>query len=47
MSLFIAGLAYSPTMLDAAKVGILDGSVVSAAAGLLVLSWLIHEKRTT
>lgn len=47
MSLFIAGLAYSPAMLDAAKVGILGGSVVSAAAGLLVLGWLIHQKRTT
>jgi NhaA family Na+:H+ antiporter len=37
MSLFIAGLAYSPLILDAAKVGILAASVASAAAGLLML----------
>lgn len=46
MSLFIAGLAYSPTMLDTAKVAILGGSVVSAATGLLVLGWLSRKKRT-
>jgi NhaA family Na+:H+ antiporter len=32
MSLFIAGLAYPPVVLDAAKVGILAASVASAAA---------------
>ena len=37
MSLFIAGLAYPPSMLDAAKVGILAASMASAAAGLLAL----------
>jgi NhaA family Na+:H+ antiporter len=37
MSLFIAGLAYAPAMLNAAKIGILAGSAVSAAAGLLML----------
>ncbi|MBL6954309.1 MAG: Na+/H+ antiporter NhaA [Alphaproteobacteria bacterium] len=47
MSLFIAGLAYTPTMLDAAKIGILTASVVSAAAGLLMLVWLTSRKRTT
>lgn len=47
MSLFIAGLAYSASMLDAAKVGILMGSSVSAATGLLMLSWLTQRKRTT
>jgi NhaA family Na+:H+ antiporter len=46
MSLFIAGLAYTPTMLDAAKIGILTASVVSAAAGLLMLIWLTSRKRT-
>jgi NhaA family Na+:H+ antiporter len=46
MSLFIAGLAYAPAMLDAAKIGILTGSVVSAAAGLLMLIWLTYRKRT-
>lgn len=46
MSLFIAGLAYAPAMLDAAKIGVLTGSVVSAAAGLLMLIWLTYRKRT-
>jgi NhaA family Na+:H+ antiporter len=45
MSLFIADLAYDPTMLDAAKIGILTASVISAAAGLLLLSWLAHRKK--
>lgn len=40
MSLFIAGLAYAPEMLNAAKLGILAGSVCSAAIGLLMLAWL-------
>ncbi len=46
MSLFIAGLAYSPAVLDAAKLGILGGSVVSAAAGLSALVWLSRKKQT-
>jgi NhaA family Na+:H+ antiporter len=46
MSLFIAGLAYSPTMLDAAKIGILGGSIVSAAVGLSALGWLSRKKQT-
>jgi Na+:H+ antiporter, NhaA family len=38
MSLFIAGLAFAePASLDAAKVGILGGSLVSGVAGALVL----------
>lgn len=45
MSLFIAGLAYSPTLLDAAKIGILGGSLVSAAAGLSWLGWLSRRKQ--
>ncbi|HSS66549.1 MAG TPA: Na+/H+ antiporter NhaA [Gammaproteobacteria bacterium] len=46
MSLFIAGLAYTPALLDAAKIGILTASVVSAASGLLMLIWLTSSKRT-
>lgn len=46
MSLFIAGLAYSPALLDAAKIGILTASVISAAAGILTLTWLTSPKRT-
>ena len=44
MSLFIAGLAYAPAMLSAAKIGILGGSAVSAAAGFLMLMWLTSRK---
>jgi Na+:H+ antiporter, NhaA family len=40
MSLFIAGLAFTPGMLQAAKIGILSASAVSAAIGLLVLVML-------
>jgi NhaA family Na+:H+ antiporter len=47
MSLFIAGLAYTPAILDAAKVGILGASVVSAAVGLLMLSWLSFRNRAS
>jgi NhaA family Na+:H+ antiporter len=46
MSLFIAGLAYPPAMLDSAKIGILSASVVSAVSGLLILSWLTSRNRT-
>ena len=44
MSLFIASLAYAPAMLDTAKVGILTGSAVSAAAGLMMLTWLTSRR---
>ncbi|KXF76423.1 sodium:proton antiporter [Paramesorhizobium deserti] len=47
MSLFIAGLAYAPAMLDAAKLGILAGSVFSALAGLAMLVWLTSRGQTT
>jgi len=47
MSLFIAGLAYDPAMLGTAKIGILAASVCSAAAGLLLLSWLTYRKQTS
>ncbi len=46
MSLFIAGMAFPPEMLGAAKIGILVGSVVSAAAGLSTLTWLTSGRRT-
>lgn len=44
MSLFIAGMAYVPAMLDAAKIGILTGSLLSAAAGILLLVWLTWRR---
>jgi NhaA family Na+:H+ antiporter len=44
MSVFIAGLAYAPAMLDAAKLGILTGSTCSAAIGLLILFWMTYRK---
>jgi Na+:H+ antiporter, NhaA family len=47
MSLFIAGLAYAPTMVNAAKLGILAGSICSAAVGILVLVWLTRGKRAS
>ena len=47
MSLFIATLGYAPAMLNAAKIGVLAGSVVSAVAGLLMLIWLTSGKRNT
>ena len=47
MSLFIAGLAYSPAMLSAAKLGILAGSISSAAIGILVLAWLTRRKKAS
>ena len=40
MALFIAGLAFQGGLLDAAKLGILAASLVSAAAGLALLAWL-------
>ena len=45
MSLFIAGLAYAPAMLNAAKIGILAGSAVSATAGLLLLMSFASGRR--
>jgi NhaA family Na+:H+ antiporter len=45
MSLFIAGLAYEPDLLDAAKVGIFAASIVSAATGLLLLAWITSRNR--
>lgn len=41
MSLFIATLALSDSALDAAKVGVLAGSTVSAIVGMALLFWLL------
>ena len=38
MALFIANLAFSPSLIDAAKLGILTASVFSAVAGVVLLS---------
>jgi NhaA family Na+:H+ antiporter len=43
MALFIAGLAFEGALLDAAKLGILAASVVSAAGGLALLAWLARR----
>jgi NhaA family Na+:H+ antiporter len=40
MALFIAHLTFSKDLIDAAKLGILSGSVVSAVAGVALLAWL-------
>jgi NhaA family Na+:H+ antiporter len=44
MSLFIAGLAYAPAVLNAAKLGVLAASLFSAMAGLLMLVWLTWRR---
>jgi Na+:H+ antiporter, NhaA family len=46
MSLFIAGVAYTPATFNAAKLGILTGSLCSATAGILMLAWLTSQRRT-
>lgn len=40
MALFIANLAFDPSLINAAKLGILSASVVSAVAGMASLVWL-------
>jgi Na+:H+ antiporter, NhaA family len=40
VALFIAQLAFSKDLIDAAKLGILSGSVVSALGGVALLAWL-------
>jgi NhaA family Na+:H+ antiporter len=40
MALFIAHLAFSKDLIDAAKLGILSGSVISAVGGVARLAWL-------
>jgi len=43
MALFIANLAFSPSLINDAKLGILSASVFSAVAGILVLSVWSHR----
>jgi NhaA family Na+:H+ antiporter len=47
MALFIANLAFSESLINAAKLGILSASVVSATAGVALLAWFsskaVHE----
>jgi hypothetical protein len=45
MALFIAGLAFGDDHLNAAKLGILSASVVSAVLGTALLAWLSSSKR--
>ncbi|MEO1264534.1 MAG: Na+/H+ antiporter NhaA [Pseudomonadota bacterium] len=45
MSLFIAGLAFDSSVLNAAKLGILGGSALSAILGISLLIWLILRMR--
>jgi NhaA family Na+:H+ antiporter len=47
MSLFIAGLALSESLLFAAKIGILTGSVLSAVLGFALLLWLLPKPAQT
>jgi NhaA family Na+:H+ antiporter len=46
MSLFIAGLAFDSTHLDEAKIGILAGSALSAALGLLLVRNFLPPRET-
>jgi Na+:H+ antiporter, NhaA family len=45
MALFIADLAFDPTLLASAKLGILAASLVSAVGGLATLTWLSFPTR--
>lgn len=45
MALFIADLAFSRDLLDAAKLGILAASMVCAVAGILSLAWLTRRRK--
>lgn len=45
MALFIANLAFSQNLIDAAKLGIFVASVVSAVAGVALLAWLHPRTR--
>jgi NhaA family Na+:H+ antiporter len=46
MSLFIAGLALEGPALDAAKLGTLAGSALSAALGMSLLAWRLPRKES-
>ncbi|WP_405240610.1 Na+/H+ antiporter NhaA [Lentisalinibacter orientalis] len=47
MALFIAGLSFGDDLIDSAKLGIFLGSIVSALAGLAVLTWVTTGKART
>jgi len=40
MALFIANLAFCPSMINTAKFGILSASIASATLGIALLAWL-------
>jgi NhaA family Na+:H+ antiporter len=44
VALFIADLAFNGALINAAKLGIFSASVVSAGAGLAVLTWATRGK---
>ncbi|MBU0909490.1 MAG: Na+/H+ antiporter NhaA, partial [Proteobacteria bacterium] len=44
MALFISSLALEGEILDAAKVGVLGGSLLSAVVGMVLLSMLLPGK---
>lgn len=44
MALFIANLAFDQSAIDAAKLGIFLASIVSAAAGVVLLAWLCPRR---
>jgi NhaA family Na+:H+ antiporter len=46
MALFIANLAFSESLIDSAKLGILLASIASALAGLVVLAWATAGRHT-
>lgn len=45
MALFIANLAFATSLIDSAKLGIFVASVVSALAGLTLLTWMAPSKK--
>ncbi len=47
MALFIAGLAFSPALINDAKLGILSASVFSASAGIALLLWWSGRGKST
>ena len=47
MALFITGLALQNDLLDAAKVGVLSGSAISAVVGMLILVFSLPKQPQT
>jgi NhaA family Na+:H+ antiporter len=45
MSIFIAGLAFSGGLLDAAKIGVLSGSAMCGVLGITILVYLLRGER--